>query len=316
MKIGSIEILPVIDGFIASKLPASKPLPDPQSVLWQQQHGMFRTDGLIESTVGGFLVRTSERLVLVDAGAGQPFSGGYTPPRIDADDPSDPIAGAWRSRGIPDELIREFVDDFACIEVVQGNLPSSLETLGVRSDEITDVVLTHLHFDHIGWTSIDGVPFFPNATIHCAAADLDYFLPGAPEEFTVSRVYRSLTAPQRLAPVLDRIQTWESDRTLFAGIDVRLAPGHTPGSSVVVISDGPQRAMLLGDVIHCPLELMDDDFDLIADHDPAMAQRVRETYARELEGTDVAIAAAHFPGLSFGRLLAGNGVRGWTFVTA
>ncbi|OBA70372.1 hypothetical protein A5641_13490 [Mycobacterium sp. 1554424.7] len=199
------------------------------------------------------------------------------------------------------------------MQVEQGQLPSSLAAAGVRRDDITDVVLTHLHFDHIGWVSAEGAPFFPHATIHCAAADLDYFLPGAPEEFTVSRVYQALTAPQRLAPVLDRIQTWERDQTLFAGIDVRLASGHTPGSSVIVISDGRERAMLLGDVIHCPLELMDDDFDLIADHDPAMARRVRNAYARELEGTDVAIAAAHFPGLRFGRLLPGNGVRGWTF---
>jgi glyoxylase-like metal-dependent hydrolase (beta-lactamase superfamily II) len=316
MRIGQFEILPVIDGRIASKLPASKPLPDPKSVFWQQQHGMFRTDGLIESTVGGFLVRAGHRVILIDAGAGQPFSRGYTPPKIDPDDPNDPIAGAWRDRGLPDELIRQFARDFAQIEVEQGRLPSSLAAIGVRPDEITDVILTHLHFDHIGWVSTDGTPFFPQATIHCAAADLDYFLPGAAEEFTVSRVYCALTAPQRLDPVLDRIQTWDSDRTLFSGIDVRLAPGHTPGSSVVVISDGPEMAMLLGDVIHCPLELMDEDFDLLADHDPVMAQRVREALARELEGSQVAVAAAHFPGLRFGRLLPGNDVRNWTFTTA
>jgi hypothetical protein len=71
--------------------------------------------------------------------------------------------------------------------------------------------------------------------------------------------------------------------------------------------------MLLGDIVHCPLELMDDDFNLLVDHDQELANRVREAYARELEDSDVPAAAAHFPGLSFGRLLRSEGARRWTF---
>jgi hypothetical protein len=82
---------------------------------------------------------------------------------------------------------------------------------------------------------------------------------------------------------------------------------------VVVVSDGSQRALLLGDVIHCPLELMDDEFNLLVDHDQELANRVRETYARELEGSDIPVAAAHFPGLRFGRLLPGERTRRWTY---
>jgi glyoxylase-like metal-dependent hydrolase (beta-lactamase superfamily II) len=113
--------------------------------------------------------------------------------------------------------------------------------------------------------------------------------------------------------VLDRLETWDSDRTIAPGIDVRLAPGHTPGSSVVVLSDGTARAMLLGDMIHCPLELMDPDFDLLVDHDQQLANDVREAYARELEGSDIVAAGSHFPGLQFGRLLASEAERRWTF---
>ncbi len=124
-----------------------------------------------------------------------------------------------------------------------------------------------------------------------------------------------MTADERLGPVLDRIETWESDGPVLPGLSVRLAPGHTPGSSVVVVSQGDERAMLLGDIIHCPLELMDDDFNLLVDYDQALADAVRETYARELEGADIPVAASHFPGLRFGRLLPGRGLRRWTFDT-
>jgi hypothetical protein len=69
--------------------------------------------------------------------------------------------------------------------------------------------------------------------------------------------------------------------------------------------------MLLGDVVHCPVELLDDEWATIGDVDPAMAQRTRIALARELEADDVPVAAAHFPGLQFGRLLSGEGRRSW-----
>jgi glyoxylase-like metal-dependent hydrolase (beta-lactamase superfamily II) len=314
LRIGAIDIQPVIDGSIVSRLPASKPLPDQDSALWQQQHGMFRAGGLIESTVGAFLIRAHGRVILVDAGAGQAFPDGYHPVIIDVDDPDDPLATAYLARGLSEELVRQYAADFALINVTQGALPASLAATGTRPDEVTDVVLTHLHFDHIGWVSADGEPYFPNATIRCAAADLDYFLPGPAEERTVSLIYNAMRAPERLEPVLDRIETWDRDEVLMPCINVRLAPGHTPGSSVVVVSDCGERAMLLGDVVHCPLELMDNDFDLIADHDAQLAQQAREAYAKELEDGETLVAAAHFPGLKFGRLLAGGGTRAWAFV--
>jgi len=312
VKVGDIEIHPVVDGMIRSTLPASKSFPDLESDAWREQH-MFRPDGMIESTVGAFLVRTGERVVLVDAGAGHEIPGGYRPPVVDVDDDDDPFVEMLLASGRPREDAGRLAAAFGDTQMVRGELPASLDALGVSREDVTDVVCTHLHFDHIGWLSDDGGPYFPNATVHCAADDLDYFLPGADEERFVSLVYRTPMAPERLAPVLDRVKTWDSDRTIMPGIDVRLAPGHTPGSSVVVVSDGVERALLLGDMIHCPLELMDDDFNLLVDHDQELANRVREAYARELEGTDIPVAAAHFPGLRFGRLLPGRGVRHWTF---
>jgi glyoxylase-like metal-dependent hydrolase (beta-lactamase superfamily II) len=315
VKIGEIEIVPVLDGSILSKLHATKPFPAPGSAPWDEQHGMFRPDGLIESTLGAFLVRTGDRVVLVDAGGGPALPRGDAPPVIDPDDAGDPIAAAFRARGAPDDVVRQLADDFGRTRVVQGRLPASLDAQGVRPEEITDLVLTHLHFDHIGWASAEGTAFFPNATIRCASADLEHFLAGPDEEQFVSLIYGALPASARLGPVLDRVETWDSDQTLMPGIDVRLAPGHTPGSSVVVVSDGAARALLLGDIVHCPLELMDDDFNLLVDHDQELANRVREAYARELEGSDVLAAAAHFPGLRFGRLLPSEGTRRWSFAT-
>jgi glyoxylase-like metal-dependent hydrolase (beta-lactamase superfamily II) len=232
----------------------------------------------VESTLGGFVVRSGDRLALVDAGAGA---------------------------AVPERPAK--------LHIEQGALPNSLAALGVDPGEVTDVVLTHLHFDHIGWVTDGGRPVFPNAVVRCARADLDYFLAGPEEEVYVAELYGAASARERLGPVLDRVEPWDGDAPIAPGIDVRLAAGHTPGSSVVVLADGQARALLLGDMIHCPLELQDDGFDLLVDHDPALAQEVRRAYARELEGTDVLASAAHFPGLRFGRLLPGEAERRWTF---
>ena len=69
--------------------------------------------------------------------------------------------------------------------------------------------------------------------------------------------------------------------------------------------------MLLGDVAHCPVELLDDEWATFGDVDPAMAKATRVRVARELEGTDTQIGAAHFAGLQFGRLLVGEAQRRW-----
>src|SRR5688572_15087375 len=57
-----------------------------------------------------------------------------------------------------------------------GKLLESLSALGHPPDDITDVVFSHLHFDHIGWASKDGAPVFPNATYRCHSKDWDHFI--------------------------------------------------------------------------------------------------------------------------------------------
>src|SRR5262249_8852759 len=190
MKIGAIEIQPVIDGRLVSHLWSTKP------------HPRFPHDGRLESTLGGFLVRTGDRIVLVDAGAGQAFLDGHRAPVTDVDDPGDPIAAVFRSRGVADDAIRGIAALFANVELDQGHLPESLAALGVHPHDVTDLVITHLHFDHIGWATADGAPYFPKATIPCAAADLDYFLGRADAEATTSLVSPPPPPPHRPPPTL------------------------------------------------------------------------------------------------------------------
>jgi glyoxylase-like metal-dependent hydrolase (beta-lactamase superfamily II) len=228
---------------------------------WAIHQDLLDEDGLLGFSMGGFLIRGLGHTTLVDLGLGP----------------------------------RTFLG------IQGGAFLDELGALGVQPGDVTDVVFTHLHFDHIGWACIDdGRPAFPRATYRCAPADWDHFMVEHPDE-----------TAELLGPIRDRFELWDPAATLLPGLDTLAAPGHTPGSTVVVLSSGAERAMLLGDVVHCPVELVDDEWASMFDVDPALAARTRIALNRELEGSGTPAVAAHFPGLEFGRLLRAAGRRRW-----
>jgi glyoxylase-like metal-dependent hydrolase (beta-lactamase superfamily II) len=302
MRIGDLSLTALSDGYMAAGVRFSKEVPafapsDPHCA-------MFRDDGMFVCRIGAFLVRTSDRTVLIDAGAGRARSGS-------AASRTGQIAALLREKGEAEAQIPRTLAKLARMELETGTLPVDLARAGVRPEDVTDVVFTHLHFDHIGWATENGRPYFPNATYRAPRPDLEHFTGMTPHERLVIALFNSTPVPDILAPIADRLEPWDADTTLAPGISVRLVPGHTPGNSIVILHSREQRAMLLGDVVHCPLELMDDDFNLLGDFDQALADRVRVQVARELEGTRTVVSASHFPDAQFGRLLLGQGSREW-----
>jgi glyoxylase-like metal-dependent hydrolase (beta-lactamase superfamily II) len=262
MKIGDLVVEPVFDGVMKAQATAFKGTTEEQ---WAPHRRFLGADGMLEFALGGFLVRApGDRVVLVDAGIGNR---------------SGPALGGSGS-------------------FTGGELLNSLAAYHVRPEDVTDVVFTHLHFDHVGWASQDGALVFPNATYRCHTHDWQHFR----DNERVQAI---------LAPIEARLTTWDSSGPLAPGLDTMNAPGHTPGSTIIVLSSGNARGLLLGDVVHCPVELLDDEWAGLGDVDPDLAKRTRNALAREIEGTDTPVAAAHFPGMVFGRLLSASGRRSW-----
>jgi glyoxylase-like metal-dependent hydrolase (beta-lactamase superfamily II) len=257
MRVGDVEILPVLDG--VARFPISDPFLNMPEEAWAPHRQFLTSDDEVELALGGFVVRSGDRVVLIDTGVG----------RVD----SPPFHG--------------------------GAFLTSLAARGISPDDVTDVVFTHLHFDHVGWATQQGSVVFANATYRCDERDWQHFVGPDPG------------ATRKLTPIADRMEMWSASGPVLPGVDAMVAPGHTPGSTIMVVSSGAERALLLGDVVHCPVELLDDEWAGMGDVDPDLAKRTRNALARELEGTDVPAAAAHFPGLQFGKLLAANGKRHW-----
>lgn len=264
IKVGEITVTPVVDSVV--RMDPAKGYDAMSIADWSRHPALLDEDGLLHLTLGGYVVRTGDRIILIDAGVG----------------PED-VPG--KNATMPG-----------------GRMLDNLRESGTDPDEVTDVVFTHLHLDHVGWGAVGERITFGNATYRCHQADWDHFTHGG-----------AMGAPEKLAVMEPAVQCWTSGTTLAPGVDVVEAPGHTPGSSIVVISDGDERCVLLGDVVHCPAELVEDEWQTIGDVDPELARRTATALAREYEGGDVTIGAAHFPGLRFGRLLVGQRRRKWVF---
>jgi glyoxylase-like metal-dependent hydrolase (beta-lactamase superfamily II) len=263
-RVGDVRILSLLDGYATEPAREILVKPGTDGDPWDAHADLLNAKGELEMTMGAYLVVTGDRRVMVDAGLGM----------ID----NDKFHG--------------------------GTMLESMAALGYQPGDITDVVLTHLHFDHVGWCTRKGEIVFPNATYRCHSADWAHFVEGERAD---------AGAVRKLSPLAPQLELFDTDHTVAPGVDVRHAPGHTPGSVIVVVSDGNNRAMLIGDVAHCTAELTENEWEALFDVDRDLARRTREALSRELEGTDVPVAAAHFPGLRFGRILAGQGQRSWVF---
>jgi glyoxylase-like metal-dependent hydrolase (beta-lactamase superfamily II) len=178
---------------------------------------------------------------------------------------------------------------------------------GVSPEEIDTVFVTHLHIDHCGTIATKQndawVPAFPNATYRWTAAEQAYW--SGPLPATQFKRQEAFDA------VASRWNAADGGTALAPGVDVISAPGHTPGHAGVVLSSGQERAYILGDAISCPVQLEETEWSGMGDVDPKLARQTQEAVAREAEGNGAMVGASHFPGLTFGRVLRGEGRRYW-----
>ena len=307
VRIGDIEIWAVLDGHMTVAQPPGFPEEDdPEFAV----HAEYLHNGRWHLDIGGFLVRTGDRVVLVDAGSGP----GDGEPFVPTADESDPALLRWAAdNGHPDpEAARGVLRTIVQTDLRTGSFGASLAALGFRPDDITDVLLSHLHFDHIGWLSVDGRPYFPNAVVRCERHDAEYFLAPDFDDGFYRVLWNAMPTSERMAPVLAQFEPWDEDAAIAPGLDCVYAPGHTPGSAIFAITSGSERALILGDSVHCPQELMDPEF-YGGGVDVAQADATRERIRRDAEDGATLLSAPHFPRLQFGRLRVGDRPRRWHF---
>jgi glyoxylase-like metal-dependent hydrolase (beta-lactamase superfamily II) len=241
---------------------------------WEPHKRWLDHAGNVEFPFSCFLVRSGGRTVLVDTGLGAINMMGFT----------------------------------------GGSLLGELKSAGVTPEEIDTVFVTHLHVDHCGTVvQLDGEtaqPTFPNAK-YCWTAEEQKHWTGSVLESAFMTPDQKTYLKAMLPAMEGRFEPTRDGDALAPGISVIATPGHTPGHAGVVVSSGADRAFILGDAISCPVQLTESEWSGLGDLDPKLARQSQEMVAREAEETGALLTAAHFPGLTFGRVLQGEGRRYW-----
>jgi glyoxylase-like metal-dependent hydrolase (beta-lactamase superfamily II) len=194
-----------------------------------------------------------------------------------------------------------------------GQLPGRLKTAGVDLDSIGLVVLTHIHPDHIGWTTqrVNGQPrpTFPRARYLVHQADWDTWQ--SPEVTAIFGGFDEFIRPLADQGVLDLTS---SEKSLTSELSTLHTPGHTPGSQSVLITSGGEQALIIGDAIGHPLQVTEPDWRFAFDMHADVAAQTRHSLLDRLESTGMTFAASHFPEPGFGKLVRLQGKRYWQAV--
>ena len=135
-----------------------------------------------------------------------------------------------------------------------GNVPANLVAAGINPSDVTVILMTHLHLDHVGGlVDAAGNARYPNAELVMHTEEAAFWLSpdalGKAPEGLKPTVQLAQTAT---APYKARLRTLSSGEA-FPGFAIVPELGHTPGHSGWMISSDAQRLLIWGDIAHLPL---------------------------------------------------------------
>ncbi len=192
-----------------------------------------------------------------------------------------------------------------------GKLANNIRAAGYELEQIDDVVLTHLHPDHVGGLMANGQRVFPNATIHADAADTDYWLSEANKQQNSANADFFAGAMASLNPYVQtgQLKTFTGDTEIAPGVKAITAHGHTPGHVVYQIDSDGKRLFIIGDLIHVgAVQFGKPSVTIGFDSDQNRAGEIRMEFFKKIAKEGDLVGAAHlsFPGLGHIRA-AGKG---------
>lgn len=180
-----------------------------------------------------------------------------------------------------------------------GVLRESLRSAGAAPDDITDILVTHAHPDHVGGlVDQHGRSAFPKATVRMSAKEWT-FMNSDDGAKTIA------------AAIKAQIKTFKPGEPILPGITPVALPGHTPGHVGYEIVSQGQRMVDVGDMVHSAIvSLATPQWTIKWDSDKALAVATRRSELHLLAASHELMFAPHFPFPGVGRIeQAGEGFR-------
>ena len=216
----------------------------------------------------------------------------------------------WRS---PERLVLFDVGAGTQFMAGAGRLSESLAAAGVDPSDVTDVVFTHAHPDHL-WGVLDDFDdlAFPEATYHLHRGERDYWLADDTLDKTPdSRKPFVVGARNRLPRLEERLATFEWGAEVLPGVEAIDTHGHTPGHTSFALHAGNESLLVLGDALtNAWISFERPAWPSGSDQDPEQGVRTRRALLDRLAGERSSVLGFHLPSPGAGRVeRSGNAYR-------
>ena len=182
-------------------------------------------------------------------------------------------------------------------------LPESMKNAGYSPEQITDILVTHVHPDHTGGLTVGGKKVFPNAIVHLDKRELAYWTDkSAGEKAPEPTKSFFKTVEPTVGPYIasGSVKTFDGETQLFPGLRSTPGYGHTPGQSYYVLESDGQKMIFWGDIMHVPdIQFANPDVTIRFDVDStaAAARRKKDFADAARNRTLVAMPHMYFPGV-------------------
>jgi glyoxylase-like metal-dependent hydrolase (beta-lactamase superfamily II) len=190
-----------------------------------------------------------------------------------------------------------------------GQLVRNLAEAGIKPTDIEVVIYTHGHMDHVaGSFTAQGQAIFPKARYITARREWECWKtpverPQLTQMFAAARK-NCLAMPECFDLV-------EDGNSALPGFKLIVAPGHTPGNSLLEISSDSQKLLCIGDLVHSQVEFSRPDFYSFLDVDPEQAIQSRKLFLTQAASSGILVLACHFPFPGLGHIKMEHGLMTW-----
>jgi glyoxylase-like metal-dependent hydrolase (beta-lactamase superfamily II) len=175
-----------------------------------------------------------------------------------------------------------------------GRLAEGMRVADYSPEQITLVVLTHLHGDHINGLMENGAPTYPNATYVTGRIEYDFWTDAARAGTPAEAGQKNVQA--NVVPLLEKITFLDDGDTVIPGMTAMLAPGHTPGHMVFhIVSEDKQIVLTADTANHYVLSLQQPEWEVRFDLDKAQAARTRRRIFDMIAKDRIPFIGYHMP---------------------
>lgn len=186
-----------------------------------------------------------------------------------------------------------------------GEMLDSLDALGVSPDDITHVVFTHAHPDHL-WGILDDFddPVFPDAQLMIGQQEWDYWTdPDTVNTIGQTRASFAVGAARRLDAIKENISFFKDGAEIVPGVMAHATFGHTPGHMAFEVRDGSNALMVGGDAIgNHHVAFAHPEWPSGSDQQPDIGIATRKRLLDQLATDQITLLGFHLPNGGLGHV--------------